>query len=175
MTAELTAEKYPSLVAGIFDDEMAGKQAINDLITAGQFKPDAIDLVSPQDAILDRKIEPEARGIKRTLFRAHLQAGVFALLIGLILAVMLVTVGPQATQASPVVTIIAVCIVAVFLGLMFAGVVTLRPDHDAVTMKVKSAAKKGRWSVVVHTQGAEQNKAAARILKPRAVHFAQSL
>ena len=50
-------------------------------------------------------------------------------------------------------------------GLMFGGLVTLRPDHDPFINRVREALGEGRSAVVVHAFSREQNAQARELLQ----------
>ena len=50
-------------------------------------------------------------------------------------------------------------------GLMVGGLLTIRPDHEAVIAPVREGVKSGRWAVVVHPASRQQFDDALRVLR----------
>lgn len=100
-------EKSLTKVVGIFGSETAARAAAMSLAEAAKLAPDQVRTLSPQDEsgqrgkLLGRKIEPEGRGIVRTLVRAHLVLGVLAAAAGFALYEGLRASGQPAILASP--------------------------------------------------------------------------
>jgi hypothetical protein len=42
------------------------------------------------------------------------------------------------------------------IGLLFAALVSLRPDHDPLIFDAVAAVDRGRWYVLVHADGGQQ-------------------
>ena len=59
----------------------------------------------------------------------------------------------------------AIIFFAAVAGLMFGGLVTLRPDHDLYILKVQSALEEGRYAVVVHALSHAQRTQVAELLR----------
>jgi hypothetical protein len=66
---------------------------------------------------------------------------------------------------------VALGIIFPFLGLLLAGAISLRPDHDLVVAKARKAAGEGRWTVVVHCTDNDEKDRAKRTME----HSAQTL
>tara|TARA_R110002073_G_scaffold293110_1_gene458620 strand:- start:146 stop:508 length:363 start_codon:yes stop_codon:yes gene_type:complete len=96
------------------------------------------------------KIEPETTGIARTLVQSHILLGVGGLVLGLLVAALLVTAGPVVTRSSPVMTFIALGFLFPVLGLLLAGLISLRPDHSAIIERARTATAMAHWTVIAH-------------------------
>lgn len=83
----------------------------------------------------------------------------------------LVIFGPIATQSSPMLTFIALGFLGAVSALLLAGIVSLRPDHDRVIQKTRSATEVGQWTVVVHCADTQQQER----VKNTIGHSAQTL
>ncbi|BFM07928.1 hypothetical protein [Halioxenophilus aromaticivorans] len=166
--SRLIKEKSDNLVAATFEDEAHSKIAVDTLVKEGLISRDKVDLVTPNDNGTDRKLEPESRAIKKTLWFSHINMGAFGFVFGFIASLLLIMFGPTATQASPLFTVIAMTLVCTLASLMLAGALSLRPDHDPVAYNVKHAASAGRWSVVAHANNRQQAKEITQALKPTA-------
>uniref|UniRef100_UPI003F6AE127 hypothetical protein n=1 Tax=Pseudomaricurvus sp. TaxID=2004510 RepID=UPI003F6AE127 len=124
-TFDMSGEKYPHLVSGEFNARVTAEKAINTLLRRGELKRKQVDLIQPDDKHLGRKVEPESPGVRHTLMRSHAIFGVGGLVAGLVLASVLVILGPEATRSSPLMTFIGLGIISTFLGLLVAGLFTL--------------------------------------------------
>ncbi|QBM16906.1 hypothetical protein MARI_10050 [Marinobacter sp. JH2] len=152
-------EKFSHKIATEFEDERAANKAVDALNSAGM-SASQIKVVRPDDPDMARKVEPEVQGVARSLINTHITFGSVGLVIGLILATVLVLVGPTLTQSSPLMTYIAFGFLCPVLALLVAGVISIRPDHDPFIEKTRKAQNVGRWTVVVHCESSDQQKVA---------------
>lgn len=143
-------ESFPSKVCAIYASRKDAEEATHKLITEGNFSSDQIKIANPGDVAIDRKIEPERRGIALTLLKSHLILGGLFLILGVVIATFLSFYGVPATRASPMMTYIAVILISLFIGLILAGLISLRPDHDILIYKAEKAAETDKWTVIVH-------------------------
>ena len=164
-------ESFPTKVSAEFEQKESANEVMHSLTEGAGFKRDQVRLIVPDDRQLGRKLEPETQGIARTLARSHLVLGILGLVLGLCAAWWLTTFGPTITQASPLLTYVALAIIFPFLGLLLAGAISLRPDHDLVVAKARKAAGEGRWTVVVHCTDSDEKDRAKRTME----HSAQTL
>ena len=164
-TKWLSEEQMSSMVGTDFDSAEEARFAANAVRIERGLETSGLRIIRPADPQIDRKLEPESHGIAGTLVRAHLVLGVAGLLVGLVLSLLLVANGVQPFAASPVASISIVTAFAVVAGLLAGGLFSLRPDHDAIIHRAKSAARSGRWFVVVHTRRPEQQQRAFRLLR----------
>ncbi|MCK0107627.1 hypothetical protein [Marinobacter sp. S0848L] len=150
-------EKFSHKIAAEFDDEVAATKAVDCLASAG-IPASQINVVRPDDPDMARKVEPEVQGVARSLVKTHVSFGIVGLVVGLVIATVLVLVGPALTQSSPLMTYIAFGFLCPVLALLLAGVVSIRPDHDPVIEKTRKAHNTGRWTVVVHCESTDQQE-----------------
>jgi hypothetical protein len=146
----LVGERFPHKVSAEYTSQQAADQAAGSLVSRAGFERAQVQVVQPHDPAMASKIEPEVKGIASTLAKSHIVLGVGGLVLGLLVAAVLVTSGPALTRASPVMTFIALGILSPMLGLLIAGAMSLRPDHDILVEKTRSARDAGEWTVVVH-------------------------
>jgi hypothetical protein len=141
------AEKSLTLVAASFDDRVQAEQVASTLkrdpAVDGQ-----VSLIAPDDPLAARKMEPDQRGIWRTMLRGHVVFGVLGALAGAAIAFAVIAAWPAAAS-SPGFTLLFLTVLGTFFGGMVGGLVTLRPDHDAVIQQVHAAQERGQWAVVV--------------------------
>jgi hypothetical protein len=160
----LVGEKFPHKVSAQFDNQPAANQAAQSLVDNAGFERMQIRVVRPHDPDMARKVEPEVKGIAKTLVKSHIVLGVGGLVLGLLVAAVLVTNGPALTRASPLLTFIALGILSPMLGLLIAGAMSLRPDHDILIEKTRSATDAGRWTLIAHCANDEEMARAKAIM-----------
>lgn len=175
MKIEIIGESRPGMVSGIFRSEADAKRAIESLINEGDFNADHINVISPNDKNFAEKVEPDQSGIARTMVRSHLIFGFIGLLSGLILSAFLALFGPPLTQSSPMFTTIALALICFFIGLIFAGLVTVRPDHDPLIEDTRHAIRSGQWAVVVHTLDRDEMYRAKIVMSGYAESLSETL
>ena len=88
-------ERSLTKVAGLFASKTGADSAVRDLLGASDLTASQVRVLGPPDgaasraAVLNRAVEPEQRGIWRTIIRAHLTMGILGLLAGVLLYVVL--------------------------------------------------------------------------------------
>ncbi|MDO8862987.1 hypothetical protein Q6D67_14855 [Haliea sp. E1-2-M8] len=161
-------EQYPGKVSAEFETRESAESVIAQLAADSGLSQSRVELVVPGDQRLGSKVEPESRGIARTAVKSHLVLGLAFLVLGLAAAWLLVTFGPPLTRSSPVMVFIVLGFFPPLVGLMLAGAITLRPDHEPLISSTRQAAESGRWTVVVHCTEEEQKQRARELLDVRA-------
>ena len=141
-------ERYRTLVAAAFRDRQLAESAALQLRREFQATVE-VSVVGPTDPQVARKLEPDSRGIWRTVVRGHHVFGAGGVAVGLAVAWLLVG-SSSAAAMSPGFTALFAGVVGAFLGMMVAGLLTLRPDHSLVIRKVRERLQQGQWEVVVH-------------------------
>lgn len=161
----LSAELSNSKVAAIFPDPATANRIAGTLRETLQLGPAQVRVITPADPRPGRMLEPESRGILRTMLRAHLRLGLLGAVAGaLVFAVLWARETPfvvNSMVASAMVLVGFGALAGLFLGGLFA----LRPDHDPYITKVYTALEEGRSAVVVHSFSREQNAQARDFLK----------
>lgn len=153
------AEQYPSKVGAVFASRTAAQQVQDELLAAG-FASEQVHFIAPGDRRLGRKVEPESSGIAGTLARTHVRFGLLGGLVGLLAASAGVWSGQTLLSASPIYAFFVLTFLGAIAGLLLAGLVSLRPDHDPLALMAQRAARTGRWTVIVHVgAGSEQRYA----------------
>ena len=175
MTLHIIEEGHPGKIAGVYTQESGAKHAIHLLQSEGGFSADEVTLVPPNDANFGEKIEPDNKGIARTLLGSHIILGVGGLIFGLIMAAILSLYGPTLTTSSPLMVFIALPTLGVFIGLLAAGAVALRPDHDPLINQTRHATNHDKWTVVVQTKDHEQRQQAKKLMETSATSIAETL
>ena len=161
----LSAELSNSKVAAIFADPASARETAARLRQALQLEEAQVQLISPGDPRPGRKLEPESRGIFRTMMRAHLRLGLVGAAAGAVLFAVLFARGiPYIVNSAVMAAAVLVGFGAV-AGLFLGGLFTLRPDHDPYITRVYAALELGRTALVVHSFSREQNAQAVEFLK----------
>lgn len=174
MNLKVNDEKHPGKVAGVYAQESGAQQAIHLLRNEGGFSAEEVNLVPPDDTNFDEKIEPDDKGIGRTLLGSHIILGGCGLAVGLILAAILSVYGPVLTTSSPTMVFIGLATLGTFFGLLVAGLVSLRPDHDGLINDTRHATNNQQWTVIVQTKDDEQQKQAKQLMQGSAVSVSHS-
>ncbi|MCC6171297.1 MAG: riboflavin biosynthesis protein RibA [Gammaproteobacteria bacterium] len=158
------AEKSLTLVAAAFDRRGQAERAAAALRSSPGLAG-TVRLVAPCEGGLGRKFEPEQEGIWRTALRSHLLLGVLGLALGLVVTAGLLAVPWPPAEDSPLYTALFSAMMGGFVGLMFAGVLTLRPDHSAVIDAVRPQIEDGAWAVIVRPCDADAARRAFAALR----------
>jgi hypothetical protein len=164
LTSLIFGERYLSKVSAEFKNGDRARYAAQTLVAEAGLPSQQVRLVKPHDRSVSRKLEPEPQGIARTLVKSHLTLGLAGAVLGLVTALVLVRSGIDAFASSPAYTIGLLAGFGAILGMMLAGLVSLRPDHDLVIDQVETAANEGRWSVVVHARNHQEEHQAKETL-----------
>ncbi|MGA7951452.1 MAG: hypothetical protein WCA45_15005 [Thiobacillaceae bacterium] len=170
----LFGEHSLSKVAGVFDEAEEARAVADEIMREGALGAEQVRLVGPEDPAVERKLEPEQAGIARTLIRSHIALGIVGLIVGLVVAAALLLSGVEFARASPYYTVIITAGFGAVVGMMFGGLVSLRPDHDVLITEVEEAARQGHWAVVVHPANHEQEMRARNVIGHSHGHLVQT-
>lgn len=166
MTASvLFGEKYLSKVGAVFDRGDEAQAAAERVGRESGIQTGQIRVLEPEDPALARKLEPETRGIARTLAKAHITLGTAGLVIGLGIALLLIALGVDAFAGNPWYTVMVFGFFGAIAGLLLGGLVSLRPDHDRLIAWVKSSTQDGHWFVLVHARNHDEERRAKHALQ----------
>jgi len=146
----LFGERATTKIAAIYDTREAAAGAADSLSRRAGLEPSQWTLIAPQEQGFARKLEPESQGIARTGVRAHLILGAIGLLAGIAFWALLYGLDIPFIVASPGASAAVIIVFATIAGMMIGGLVTARPDHQIVILKVRQAAEQGKWSLVLH-------------------------
>ena len=83
--SHVTGEVSDSKVAAIFDSERRARRIAHLLRRSLRLKQSQVQVISGQDRHPGRKLEPEDRGIFRTMLVAHAKLGLVGLVVGAVL------------------------------------------------------------------------------------------
>jgi hypothetical protein len=152
-------------LAASFGNEAAAMSAARAVECLPHMQSRQVQLVHPQDQEWQRKVEPEGLGIWRTAIRSHVTCAVLGFVAGLLLFAGLMLAGVNAVQSTPGMSLVAMVLFGTMFGLMVGGLITIRPDHEAIIRPVREGVATGRWAVVVHPSSQQQYKDALRVLR----------
>lgn len=152
----LFGERATTKIAAIYDTRDSAAGAAESLSRLAGLEPSQWKLVAPHEKGFARKLEPETQGIAKTGIRAHLILGAVGFLVGVALWVLLYFLPITYIVASPLASAAVIISFATILGMMLGGLVTARPDHQVVILKVRKAAEEGKWSLVLHPRSPRQ-------------------
>ena len=96
----LQGEDFSHTVSAQYNSQASADQAVQRLIQSAQLAPHQIKVVQPHDPHMGRKVEPDDKGIARTLVKSHTVLGLGGLVLGLLLATVLVLFGPPVTRSD---------------------------------------------------------------------------
>ena len=177
----LFGEKSLTKVVGLFPDKGKADAAAASVRKAPGMVAGQARVLGPQDANLSRReffgrtMEPEQRGIFKTLLISHGITGLAGAIAGLLLFAWLYRSGQPMVASSPLLAFIAIVGFAITFGLLLGGLIALRPDHVWLIAAVRSALKESRWAVIVHPLDASQTDAAKGILRDSGAEILKSL
>jgi hypothetical protein len=163
--AAIFGEQSLTKVGATFNDGASARDAAKRLPDKTGIGSNQIRVVEPGDADIDRKLEPETRGIRGTLWRAHATLGGAGLGLGLLVGLLLVTSGIRLFEWNPSYTFLVFGFFGAIAGLLLGGLVSLRPDHAQLAGWAKDAADDDRWIVLVHARDQDQARKARDALK----------
>lgn len=147
-------ERSLTKVAAVFNDRADAQAMVARLQSLPGMAPGQV-----------RMLEPEQRGIFRTMIRAHVVTGFAGSVLGLLLYAWLLRSGTPLIISSPLLAFIAVVGFCTTFGLLAGGLVTMRPDHVGLIAEVREALEQGRWAVVVHPTDTAQTRQARALLQ----------
>ncbi len=165
MTTPITGELSDSKVAAVFPEEIAARQAAAGVSAALSLGEAQVQVITPAEPHPGRKLEPESRGIWRTIVVAHVRLGMVGIVVGALAFVAMRAAGIAFIVNSPVAAALVLMGFGGVAGLMFGGLVSLRPDHDRYVEATRDAMTAGNTTVVVHAFSAEQREHAAEFLR----------
>ena len=164
-------ERSVTKVAGLYPDQASAEQAARQLSDSAGLAGAQLRVLGPADAgrsqrdLLGTAVEPEDRGIFRTMLKAHAVTGMAGALVGLLLWLGLRAMQIPMVVASPWFALMVTVGFATAFGLMVGGLVTLRPDHAALIDELQQALRAGRWALVAHPTRADQLESARAVLR----------
>ena len=166
-TTPITAELSNSKVAAVFAAESAAREAAQAVSAQLSLGAAQVQVITPSEPHPGRKLEPESRGIWRTIVVAHVRLGIAGAVLGVLVFAALYALGLHPVVSSPLAAGLVLLFFGTVGGLMMGGLVSLRPDHDRYVEATRDAMDSGMITVVVHAFSAEQRAQAAELLRAR--------
>ena len=161
----VTGELCNHKVAAVFADAARAAESAQSLRERMPLGEAQVQVLTPGDPNAARKLEPENRGIVRTMWIAHAKLGLAGAVAGALLFVLLWWLAIPAVTASPRIAFALITALATVFGLLAGGLVSLRPDRDPQRSIVQRALRKGRSAVVVHAFTVEERDQAEAFLQ----------
>ncbi len=171
----VTGEVSNSKIAAVFDTTAAAREAAAALAGTAGLEAVQVQVITPDEPRVDVKLEPENRGIWRTIVKAHTRLAIIGGIVGALAFFMLKAVGVPYIVASPWAAGLVMTSFGLLAGLLLGGLVALRPDHDRYIQAAHDAVAEGRTTVVVHAFSGEQQQAAAEFLSARGGEVTRTL
>jgi uncharacterized membrane protein len=125
------AEERPEKAQATFSSQQAAERAADQVRTALGDRAE-VKTIAPDDAHLAQKVEPERKRVWSTLVKAHVRFSIAGLLIGLVATILLALLGITFVADSLGLALIFGGGLGLFLGLLFGGLISLRPDEAAI-------------------------------------------
>lgn len=173
MEVEIQDEKHTGRVAAVFGDEVSANAAKQKLIDNG-ISSKVISIVKPDDSAISMKIEPESRGIYKGIIKSHGWLGLIGMIVGALIATALVLSGPEMTQSNPLYTYFVFVFFGAMFGMMIAGAISLRPDHDPLITKTVEASHEHHWTVIVQTDDGDEIDLVKKLLEGSAISMSET-
>jgi hypothetical protein len=164
-TSPITGELSNSKVAAVFAQESAARQAANAVASALSLGAAQVQVITPSEPHPGRKLEPESRGIWRTIGIAHVKLAIVGAVVGVIAFFVLRGMGVPFIVNSPIAAGLVLLWFGALAGMFLGGFVALRMDHDRYIEAARDAMAAGHTTVVVHAFSTEQRSQAAEFLR----------
>jgi hypothetical protein len=152
----ITGETLHHKMAAIFDTEGGAEQAAANLRENTSLNDYQLFLIGPNDTHPGWELEPEDRGIWKTLVRSHVWLGLAGLGVGLLVFFLLFGLDIRFVVENALTAAALAAAFGVVFGMLFAGLITIRPDHMPYVSMAQSALRKGKYVVAVHAASLDQ-------------------
>lgn len=171
----LSGERYNSKVAAIFSNEAVARKVAQRLRESLGLERSQVRVITPGDRHPGAKMQPEDRGISRTIAMAHIWLALAGAAVGLLVFGVLYAVGIPAVTSSAIASGTVLVAFGAVAGLLLGGLFSLRPDQDAYIMKVYQALQAGSSAVVVQTRSADERDRVDEALQARGAQPSKTL
>lgn len=162
--SRVSGEVLDHKLAAIFDSEEEARKSANAVLEATSLEPNQVQIVRPGGTYAGWELEPEDRGIWRTLVRSHIWLGLVGAVVGLSLFLVLYGIGVGFVANNGVVAATVLATLGTAFGLMAGSLVTLRPDHMPYIITAQSALRAGKIVIAIHARGHDQLEEARKEL-----------
>lgn len=171
----LTGEQSDHKVAGIAKDRAAADSAIKTLRERLSLGEAAVQLLTPGEKGVNQALEPESRGIWKTLVRSHLWLAGVGAVIGVLVFLLMFQLEVRFVVDNAMASVALLVVFCTIGGLLIGGALTLRPDHMPFLVAARAALGKGQTVVVVHAETLEQVQQAQDILDQAGLQTVRTL
>lgn len=171
----VSGESFDHKIAAVFTSESEALDAAERLRQNTRVRDAQIFILNPHDPHTGKGLEPEDKGIWKTLVRSHIWLGAAGAVAGLLLFALLMAIGIAFITNNAYTSALILLVFGAVGGMMLGGLLTLRPDHEAYLMNARQALKEGKFVVAVHAASSEQQEEAEKILHQKADDTTQSL
>lgn len=171
----ISGESFDHKIAAVFINESEALNAAEQLRRNTRIRDAQIFIINPHDPRTGKGLEPEDKGIWKTLVRSHIWLGIAGAIAGLLFFALLMAIGIPFVVDNAYTTALILFVFGVVGGMMLGGLMTLRPDHEAYLINAREALKEGKFVVAVHAASSEQQEEAEKILNPEAKDTTSSL
>jgi len=153
---KLFGERATTKLVAVFDTAAAAEDAAGKIKSSAGLNTGQVRILVPGDSRFDIKIEPEPAGVARTAVRTHVAFGSIGFVVGVLLWFVLFMTRFELVRGTPIASAVAVVFFLTMAGLLFGGFLTLRPDHQVLITRLRSALEEGKWCVVIHPRSPEE-------------------
>jgi len=171
----VTGEVSNNKLAAVFANRRAARDAAAALCSELDLAPPQVKLITPGSSDVDIKLEPEGGGIWRTIVIAHVRLGIIGAVIGAIAFAIMYWAGLPFVARSPLAAGLVTISFGAVGGLLFGGLVAIRPDHDRYIQATHDAMDARRTTVVVHALSHEEQRRAQEFLAGRGAQVTRTL
>ncbi|MEN1971361.1 hypothetical protein WCE34_03280 [Luteimonas sp. MJ204] len=171
----LTGEVSNSKLAAVFETGVAARDAAAALIAETGLQAAQVKVIEPDEPDANIKLEPEGRGIWRTILAAHLRLGIAGAVAGALAFGIMMWMGVPFVARSPVAAGLVTTAFGAVGGLLLGGLVSIRPDHDRYIQATHDAMDARRTTVIVHALSREEQERAGEFLSGRGAKVTNTL
>lgn len=145
-------------LAAIYATREEAVTAKNTLMDKCQLNDSLITLIEPSKDVNGAKLEGQSEKIGENMLWLHIIYGAAGLGVGLMVGWLLVNYGPEFARLNPMFTYIGMLSPGLFIGLFLSGLLSLKPQHDAVNQAVVSASRNNDWALVINIDNHHMGK-----------------
>ena len=149
---------FEDRIAVIYKHKDAATDAKSQLINNSSIPRDVIDVVSPQHTSesVASSLEERSSELGRNMLSSHLWFGAAGVLTAILLALVLVNIGPAFFANNPFFTVLAFAIPGFFIGTFIAGIKALKPQHDRLNRGAIAANKQRHWLLLIEKKASQK-------------------
>jgi hypothetical protein len=153
----------PGRIAASFSNPGDARRAADCVVDEIGLGRDRVQVVDPREPLSAPALHADANGIGRTLLRRHLVFALCGMVLGLAVFALAQPL-PAGSGLSTAVLGFALAGLGSAIGLLAAGLFSVRGGLGPVGRKVRDAGRDGHWVVVALTPDCERGRHARRVL-----------